>query len=86
MGNGQSVSSDGDGSNIPTSVSFLSNKKSNAKTKGRVVVVRQGTSTGGPTSSKNDDLIKRFAVSTFIEFEEWYILAFVGSNITCALS
>uniref|UniRef100_A0A0R3S263 BLOC-1-related complex subunit 5 n=1 Tax=Elaeophora elaphi TaxID=1147741 RepID=A0A0R3S263_9BILA len=56
MGNGQSSND----TNIPSSHSFLSNKRSSAKTKGKVIVVKQRTNAAGPSCSKNDDMIKRF--------------------------
>ncbi|CAG9531808.1 unnamed protein product [Cercopithifilaria johnstoni] len=56
MGNGLSSN----GSNTSPSHSFLSNKRSNAKTKGKVIVVKQRTNSMGPSCSRNDDIMKRF--------------------------
>ncbi|EJW87290.1 hypothetical protein WUBG_01800 [Wuchereria bancrofti] len=56
MGNGQSSND----TNISSSHSFLSNKKSGAKTKSKVIVVKQRTKITGPSCSKNDEVIKRF--------------------------
>ncbi|KAM3718631.1 BLOC-1-related complex subunit [Dirofilaria immitis] len=53
MGNGQSSSN----TNIPSSNSFLSNKRSDVKTKGKIIVVKQRTNA---SCSKNDDIMKRF--------------------------
>lgn len=61
MGNGQSSSD----TNVPSSHSFLSNKISSAKTKSKVIVVKQRTNAVGSSCSKNDDMIKRFLVSSF---------------------
>lgn len=60
MGNGQSDSSSS-GINSRSSASFLSNKKTNSMAKGKVIVVKQGTNTGLPSSSRNDDLMRRFS-------------------------
>ncbi|VDK81811.1 unnamed protein product [Litomosoides sigmodontis] len=56
MGNGQSSNY----TNVPSSHSFLSNKRSSTKTKGNVIVVKQRINTTGPSCSKSDDTIKRF--------------------------
>ncbi|VIO94696.1 conserved hypothetical protein [Brugia malayi] len=56
MGNGQSSND----TNIPSSHSFLSNKKLDTKTKSKIIVVKQRTNITGPSCSKNDEMIKRF--------------------------
>ncbi|VDK82995.1 unnamed protein product [Onchocerca ochengi] len=56
MGNEQSSSD----TNIPSSHSFLLNKRSDAKTKSKIIVVKQKTNTVDSLCSKNDDIIKRF--------------------------
>ncbi|OZC07287.1 hypothetical protein X798_05707 [Onchocerca flexuosa] len=56
MGNEQSSSE----TNIPSSHSFLLNKRSDTKTKGKIIVVKQRTNTEDLSCSKNDDIMKRF--------------------------
>ncbi|VDN06926.1 unnamed protein product [Thelazia callipaeda] len=56
MGNGQSSKSASSTSN-----SFLAGKKSSSTSKGKVIIVRQGTNTEKQLNASNDDVLKRFS-------------------------